>query len=371
VLDLVAETDRLLDFAERSRHPAGGFGWLNEDGSLDLERPRELWINTRMTHCFALGHLLGRPGAAELTDHGIQALEGLFHDDAHGGWFTQLGGATDKRAYEHVFVVLAAASATAAGRPAQRLLADALDVLDTHFWDDEAGALVDVWNRDWTTLEAYRGANANMHGVEALLAAGRYDQALRVTERLVHHNLPRINEHFDPEWRPLPDYNRERPTHAFRPYGATIGHWFEWARLCRHLQTALPDPPDWLEQDARGLFARAVQEGWADGGFVYTVDWDGTPVVRDRLHWVLCEAIGAAAVLGERDLEREWWEQAERFYVDREHGSWHHELDEHNRPSHTVWQGKPDVYHALQATLIPRFPLTPSLAESLQLGGPR
>ena len=86
--------------------------------------------------------------------------------------------------------------------------------------------------------------------------------------------------------------------------------------------------------------------------------------MRDHLQWVLCEAIGAAAVLGEDDLQRAWWDVAERFYIDREHGSWHMELDEHNRPASHVWQGKPDVYHALQATLIPRLPLTPSLAES-------
>src|SRR3954470_9662962 len=366
-MDLAAETARLLDFAERSRHPDGGFAWLNEDGSADLERPRELWITTRMTHCFALGHLLGRPGAAELVDHGVAALEGAFHDDAHGGWLPQVGGAqTDKRAYEHVFVVLAASSAVAAGRPADALLADALDVLETRFWDEEAGALVDVWNRDWTELEPYRGANANMHGVEAMLAAGWRERALRVAERLVPRHPPRVNQHFDADWRPLPDYNRDDPAHPFRPYGATIGHWFEWARLCIHLRAALDDPPDWLERDARALFARAVEEGWVDGGFVYTVDWDGTPVERDRLHWVLCEAIGAAAVLGEDDHQAAWWDLAEQRFIDREHGSWHHQLDARNRPSRTVWQGKPDVYHALQATLIPRVPLAPSLAQSLR-----
>jgi sulfoquinovose isomerase len=31
-----------------------------------------------------------------------------------------------------------------------------------------------------------------------------------------------------------------------------------------------------------------------------------------------------------------------------------------------VWDGKPDVYHALQATLIPRVPLRDSLAASLR-----
>jgi sulfoquinovose isomerase len=367
VLDLAAESDRLLDFAERARHPAGGFAWLDESGTPDLTRPRELLITARMTHCFALAHLLGRPGAAALAEHGVAALEDVFRDRAHGGW-VPAEGQTDKRAYEHVFVILAASSAVAAGLSADALLAEALDVLETRFWDEAAGALVDVWNREWTTLEPYRGANANMHGVEAMLAVGWRERALRVAERLVHRNRPRINEHFDARWRPLPDYHRDQPAHPFRPYGATVGHWFEWARLCVHLASALgAAAPAWLRDDARELFARGAAEGWDGDGFVYTVDWDGRPVIRERLHWVLCEAIGAAAVLGEDERQAGWWELAERRFVDRERGSWHHELDPANRPASRIWPGKPDVYHAYQATLLPRLPPAPSLAESARL----
>lgn len=355
MVDLAAETDRLLDFAEGSRHPEGGFAWLRTDGTPDLERPRELWITTRMTHVFALGALLGRPGAQALVEHGLQSLRTDFRDPVHGGWFAQVGGSTDKRAYEHVFVVLAACTAGD-----QELLGEALEVLETRFWDERAGALVDVWNRDWTELEAYRGANANMHGVEAMLATEDpvwRERARRVTQRLVVENHPRLVEHFDARWRPLPDYNRDDPAHPFRPYGATIGHWFEWARLAFTLGG--------FEADARRLFAAAVRDGWDGSGFVYTVDWDGRPVVRDRLHWVLCEAIGAAAVLGEDALQQQWWELAERCFIDREGGSWWHELDPSNRPASTVWDGKPDVYHALQATLLPRMPLAPSLRRAV------
>ena len=155
-------------------------------------------------------------------------------------------------------------------------------------------------------------------------------------------NHPRLNEHFDADWRPLPDYNSVEPAHPFRPYGATIGHWFEWARLAYTLDAAR------FEADARRLFAAGVQDGWDGAGFVYTVDWDGKPVVADRLHWVLCEAIGAAAVLGEDALQAEWWEVAERDFIDPADGSWQHELDPSNRPASTVWDGKPDVYHALR-----------------------
>ncbi len=65
-----------------------------------------------------------------------------------------------------------------------------------------------------------------------------------------------------------------------------------------------------------------------------------------------------------------WWDFAERHLIDRQDGSWHHELDPGNQPAATVWPGKPDVYHALQATLIPRLPLAPGLARALRDGIP-
>ena len=36
---LAAESDRLLEFGRASRHPEGGFAWLDEDGVPALDRP--------------------------------------------------------------------------------------------------------------------------------------------------------------------------------------------------------------------------------------------------------------------------------------------------------------------------------------------
>ena len=257
-------------------------------------------------------------------------------------------------------------------------------MIERHFFSEEEGACLESWDRAWETPEPYRGANANMHMVEAFLAAGDAtgdpvwpERALRIAERLIRdvagaHEW-RVVEHFDDRWRPLPDYNADEPRHPFRPFGITPGHGLEWSRLLLQVRAGLPTPPDWLLDAARGLFARATAEGWqANGGFVYTTDYDGRPVVADRLHWVVTEAIGAAAVLhtetGAPEYER-WsgtlWDFAERHLIDRERGSWHAELDEALRPSRRTWAGKPDVYHALQATLIPRLPVRPSLAGAL------
>lgn len=392
---VAGETDRLLEFARASAHPDGGFAWLDDQGRPERDRPVELWITCRMTHVFALAHLSGRPYAAALVDHGVAALTGRMRDAEHGGWWAAVGPdgpvTRDKTAYEHAFVVLAASSATAAGRPgAAELLTEALDVFDRHFWDDEAGMVVEQWDEAWTELDDYRGVNANMHSVEALLAAADVtgdaqlrDRARRIVTTVVHgfarDNQWRIPEHFDGRWQPLLDYNRDEPAHPFRPYGATIGHWFEWSRLTLGLRAALgADAPEWMLDDAVSLFDAGVREGWAvDGaaGFVYTVGWDGTPVVRQRMHWVATEALAAASTLGQVTgdpayavCEDVWWSYAEQHLVDREHGSWHHELDPANRPAAGTWAGKPDVYHAVQATLVPRLPVSPSFATALREG---
>ncbi len=393
-MDTEAEGRRLLAFARRSALPGLGFGWLDDRGDIDASEPVHTWITARMTHVFALAALRGEPEAADLVRLGVRALAaGPLRDTVHPGWLgavTHSGApaAEHKLAYDHAFVALAASSATAAGVPeARALLDDAAGVLDRHFLD-RAGRVVDGYPRDLVEPEAYRGANSSMHTVEAALALGdvlgepRWHRvALGIAEHLIHqvaagrgHRLP---EHFDEDWAPLPEYNADRPADQFRPYGVTPGHLLEWTRLLLQLESALPEPPAWLLEDARALFDRAVQIGWgADGasGFVYTTDWADRPVVRDRMHWVQAEAIGAAAALARRtrerryeDLEREWWEFADRYFVDHlpGAGSWFHELDPDNRPVAGVWSGKPDVYHAYQATLLTRLPIAPSLAAQL------
>ena len=92
-------------------------------------------------------------------------------------------------------------------------------------------------------------------------------------------------------------------------------------------------------------------------------------MVADRFHWVVCEAIATAAVLGDGEREARARDFAERHLIDREHGGWRHELDPENWPSARTWQGRPDVYHALQATLIPGLPLRPGIAGALAARG--
>src|ERR1700730_1454201 len=66
------------------------------------------------------------------------------------------------------------------------------------------------------------------------------------------------------------------------------------------------------------------------------------------------------------DWSRRLWDHAASRFIDLERGSWHHELTPDNTPAAAVWPGKPDVYHAYQATLLPQLPLAPGLAVALR-----
>lgn len=392
---LDAEVDDLLVFATESARDSGGFGWLTNDGSDEVSRPSELWITCRMTHVFALGHLMGRPEFGRFADHGIRALTGPFKDKEHGGWFASVKGEQvvddSKQAYAHAFVVLAAASAAAAGRPGARTLLDeALEILDSHFYEPESRMGIDALSRDFSVVDSYRGINSCMHTVEALLAASDVtgdrrwlDRAVGMLERVLTEFAPAfdylIPEHFDDSWTPQPEWNKDSPADPFRPYGATLGHSFEWARLALHARESLlardRQAPDWLKKGAERLAERAAALWGADGspGFVYTVDWASRPVVQARMHWVIAEAIAAAAVLFRvtgKDVwahrYETWWEYASTYFADPEHGSWFHELDADHELATTTWEGKPDVYHVVQTALIPRLPVTPTLAAALR-----
>ena len=385
---LTPEGRALLAFGAGARLPGGGFGWLDDTGRPTPGAPRPTWIAARMTYVFSLAANLGVPGAVDLATHGVRTLAADHRDPVHDGWYAELDADgrpsdTTKAAYPHAFVALATAAATAAEVPgAAELLDDAAALLDHRFLDAH-GRVVESYDRTFARSEPYRGANASMHMVEALLVLGDvrreprlHQVALGIAGHLVHEVASGhgwlMPEHFDTRWQPVLDYHADRPDDPFRPFGCTPGHLLEWSRLLLHLDATVSDAPTWLAADARQLFDTAVRVGWAaDGrpGFVYTVDWEGRPVVTARMHWVVAEAIGAAAALGERGWYDVWWAYARDHLADPA-GSWHHELDDHNRPAAGVWHGKPDVYHAFQATLLPHLPLAPSAPETTKARHP-
>ncbi len=381
----------LLNFGRRFPSPGGSSYYLGDDGTPWPDRGRETWITSRMAHVYSIGTLLGDAQAAPLADAALKGLRGELHDGAHGGWYAGLNAdgsvMPTKQCYAHAFVMLAASSALLAGRPgARELLDDALAVYDLRFWDEEEGLSRDTWDTDFTALDHYRGLNANMHSVEAFLAVADATgdktyrlRAGRIIDRVLdwaRESGWRIPEHFSSDWVPQPELNRERPDDPFKPYGATPGHGIEWARLITQwaLSSGREQAAPYVEA-AENLYITAVGDAWnADRapGLVYTTDWTGKPVVHDRMHWTLAEAINTSAVLYQTTGRQRYADDfamfmayLDEFVLDHENGSWFHQLDRNNQLIGTVWPGKSDLYHAFQATLIPYLPADVSIAAAV------
>lgn len=384
----------LLDFGRKFPSPGGGSYYLGDDGTPWPEKGRETWITSRMTHVYSIGTMLGDIPSASLADAALKGLRGELHDGKHGGWYAGLNAdgscMPTKQCYAHAFVILAASSALLAGRPgARELLDDALAVYNLRFWDEDEGLSLDTWDTGFTTLDSYRGLNANMHTVEAFLAVadaiGEETYRLRagrIIDRVLdwaRENSWRIPEHFSSDWVPQPELNRERPDDPFKPYGATPGHGIEWARLI--IQWALSADREKAApyiESAEHLYTTAIDDAWnADGapGLVYTTDWTGKPVVHDRMHWTLAETINTSAVLYRATSKQRYADDFAMFMayldgtvLDHKNGSWFHQLDQNNQLIGTVWPGKSDLYHAFQATLIPYLPTNVSIATAVARG---
>ena len=392
---LLRQADALMDFFQyRAVNPKGGFNDLAVDGMpLDPDNPtRGIHASARMVHCYSIAYLLGRPGAGEIIDHGMRYLWEKHRDPLNGGYFWSLNddGPVDdsKQGYGHAFVLLAAASAKAAGHPlADGMLADVTEVIETRFWEGRHGAIAEEFGSDWSPVDggAYRGQNSNMHITEALMSAFEVtaerhylDKAESIADLVIRRAAGsvgfRVAEHFDAEWRI--DRTYYHPNEMFRPAGTTPGHWMEWSRLLLQLWSLGDKQHGWMPEAAKSLFIQAMSLGWDKerGGFFYTLDWDDRPAMTSKLWWPMCEAAGAAHFLNEHlpaddfyeDTYRLVWSVIANRFLDHQNGGWHEELTADLVPAHTLFAGKGDIYHALQACLIPLFPATGSLIRAIE-----
>lgn len=366
----------LLDFYQPGIClPSGGYAYLDDAGFPIPDRGAELWLGARMLHCFALAHMLGRPGASDVVEHGLDFyVDGAGWDEEYGGFYATVGGAEPsdrKELYGQAHVLLAASTALTAGfERAPMLFGRAVETIEK-FWIESDGRCLDSYNRELSTRDRYRGQNANMHLTEAYLAAYEasgdevfLERALRIARSVAGRAASeedgswRLPEHFSENWEPLLEFNRSRPRDPFRPYGSQPGHWLEWSKLISQLLGQGADE-EWMEPAARRLFVGAFKDGWSPGGgFCYTVDWEGRPVVAEKFFWETPEGIGAARFLHARTRESsfaeryvELWDWTDQYLVDHELGSLFPELNASNEPVNFTWIGKPDLYHALQATM--------------------
>lgn len=388
---LSMQANALLDFFEPNIiNRTGGFHTLDLNGQPSPPVPgseRHLHDTTRIVHCFAIANLLDRPGADDVIDHGMNFLWTRHRDPKNGGYFWGVDDAgpsnSDKQAYGHAFVLLAASSASVVGHPdANRLLADVSEILMTRFWEPSNGTTSEEYSKDWQPLGDYHGQNSNMHLTEALMAAHEatgnntyLDMACSIAELIINRHAReqgwRVAEHFDAAWQVDQAYTGDP---IFRPKGITPGHALEWSRLLIQLWQMRGQKDDWMPGAAKNLFLNAVNFGWdvQSGGLHYTLDWNNQPDQSNRLWWPCAEGIAAAAVLAavyDDSVFESWyrriWGFVDGHFIDHSRGGWFAELDAQSKPHENFFSGKPDLYHAFQACLIPLEPNNGSITRAL------
>lgn len=350
-----------------------------EDGHVYDGRTKHLVATCRFVYTHCVGVRIGGPRwCRPAAERGLQFLTAHHWDDDAGGydWITAGTEPADRTryCYGHAFALLACAAATDVGLDGGRAALDRTQaVVRDRFWDPDHGLALAEASSDWSTVDPYRGQNANMHLCEASIAAyeatgdARFlEQAAAIAELVETPAEPDpgfVWEHYTDEWDPDWEYNRDEPRHTFRPWGYQPGHQLEWAKLLVGLDRHVDEP--WLLDRAIELFDAAFEHGWDEdhGGFYYTLDRDGEPLVTDKYGWPVAEAIGAAALLGARTGdERFWnrydacWRYARETVINRRHGNWRTKvrrdgdpIDEPPRPSPAVEPGYHPIGNAVAA----------------------
>jgi mannose/cellobiose epimerase-like protein (N-acyl-D-glucosamine 2-epimerase family) len=345
----------ILDFYDPHVFDARGgfFHHFLDDGSVYDSATRHLVSSTRFVFNYVQAyfqtgdqkhHDWAGHGFAFLNSHHRSANGHYSSADGHYIWQLKDGQVDDGRAmaYGHAFVMLAAAYAMRLDlSEARNTIYDVFDFMDKQFWEDAYSAYADERDASLATLSDYRGQNANMHTVEALIAAfeatndkkflGRAKAvAYQFCHVLAAQCEGQIWEHYDKSWQPDWQYNIDKPDDLFKPWGFQPGHQVEWAKLLLQLDHLAAE--DWYLPAAIRLFDTAMDKGWDHtyGGLVYGYAPDGTFADAHKYFWVQAEAIATAWRLYQRTQNPQYqehyhqlWQWSWDHLIDRQHGGWY------------------------------------------------
>lgn len=358
ILDHVRHT---LDFYHpRAIDPSGGFyHFLRDDGSIFDAHTRHLVSSTRHVFVWAMAarHFPDCPAYLDNTRRALAFLREVHRQPDTGGYAWQLrwqDGKADilddtNHCYGLAFVLLAYAHALMAGLPqAREWLDETFELMERRFWLPGPGLYADEADARWQ-LRDYRGQNANMHATEACLAAYEatgeqhfLDRAALVAQHITVRQAAltdglMIWEHYHPDWSVDWDYNRNDMSNIFRPWGYQPGHFTEWAKLLLILERHRRLP--WLLPRAEALFECAFAHAWDHQfeGLYYGFGPDLDICDDRKYHWVQCESMATAAMLGRRTGKQVYWDWYQRLWayswkhwIDHRHGAWFRLLTRQN-----------------------------------------
>ncbi len=311
----------------------GGFYEALTHGTYACPAPyRRLRVLARQTVAFSQAHRQGVPGTADAVGMGIDTLaRHAALPDGGYAWRFDLAHApidTTRDLYDHAFVLLALAEATAvlpaaALRPRAHAL---LAFLDTHMAHPAGGYAEAI------PPAAPRRQNPHMHLLEALLAAHAafadpifLDRARALvtllTDRLIDPATGALPEFYGDAWQPL------SPGGVFP---SEPGHHHEWAWLLGEYARHVSPDPRRTDIAARLLaFADAHGTHPITHDLIDSVASNATPLARSARLWPQTERLKTAHLRPDHTpAHKHIGLQSLSAYLLAD-GLWHERRDEH------------------------------------------
>ena len=227
----------ILNFYNRNAFDSQGgfFHRFLDDGKILDKDSRHLVSSTRFVFNYVNAFLMTKNYKyLNWAQHGIDYLISAHKnkDTNHYYWQISKEKIIDSRAmtYGHAFVMLAGASAMRVGlKDGNNLFMDMWNFLNQYFWEEDFNAYADERDASLKLLNSYRGQNANMHSVEALLASFEATKDERFLERceiianqfvinLAEKSGGQIWEHYTSDCKIDWGYNKLKPDRTFKPW---------------------------------------------------------------------------------------------------------------------------------------------------------
>ena len=367
---------KILSFYNKNSFDKNG-GFFNvflNDGSIFDKKNRHLVSCSRFVFNYANAYLMTKENKyKELCNHGLEFIITQHRNinTNHFSWQITTEKVVDGRAmaYGYAFVILAGSFAFKIGiEEGKELAEEAWNFMNKYFWEEKYSAYADELSPDLKILNPYRGQNANMHTVEALIAAYEIFKEKKYLDRanliaqqfavnLASQSQNQIWEHYDSSWKIDWEYNKDKPDDVYKPWGFQPGHQVEWSKLL--LQLNVHSPEDWKIERSIYLFEKGTTMSIDKeyGGLVYGYSPDGNFTNDNKYFWVQAEALAASWRLYKITNKKDYynfyislWEYCWKNFVDHKYGAWFNILTRKGKQINKIKSplGKTD-YHTMGA----------------------
>ncbi len=353
----------------RDQEFGGFYGRITNDLIVEKQAPKSLILTTRILWTFARLYAFSpKDSYLNIAQHAYRFLIDKFLDREYGGayWMVDYRGSVlndKKKIYGQAFTLYALAQYYLVTGD-QVVLDEAMQIfrlIESHNYDPEHRGYIETSNRDWSIAEEMRlseidmnemkSMNTHLHLMEAYTTFYRawQDELLRQKlYELIHDFRDFIIEPDTMHFRLFFDVVWHSKSQAVS-YGHDIeGSWLLWEAAA-----VLNDHhfSEEIKTIALAMLNSTMKEGFGKYYAIFAERNSNGRLQRETHWWQQAEAVvgflNGFQLSGDQvylDWAIKCWEFITKYFVDRQHGEWFYETDEHGNPDRqrykvSEWKG--------------------------------